>query len=103
MYVYFLPLYEPFLRWFQDDFKQESFEALLANWVAATDQPFNTMESPEFCELLQYLYQKKTNLHIPSRHSVCNQIMKMGDTKVVKLKQMFTVSYYCFSHADCLS
>ena len=29
--------------------------------------------------------------------------MKMGDTMVAELKQMFTVSYYCFSHADCLS
>ena len=94
---------DPLLRWFQDNFKQGIFEALLANWVATTDQPFDTMESPEFCEILQYLYQKKTDLHIPSWHSVHNQIMKMGDTMVAELKQMFTVSYYCFSHADCLS
>ena len=32
-----------------------------------------------------------------------NWIMKMGDTMVVELKQMFSVIYYCFSHADCLS
>ena len=75
----------------------------MANWVAATDQHFNTMESPEFRELLQYLYQKKTDLHIPSQHSVHNQIMKMGDTMIAELKQMFAVSYYCLSHADCLS
>ena len=90
-----------FLTWLQDDFKQEMFEALLANWVAATDQPFDTTESPEFRELLQYLYQKTTDLHIPGRHSIRNRITKMGDTTVTELKQMFAVS--CLSHCDLLS
>ena len=44
---------DPLLRWFQDDLKQEKFEALLENWVATTDQPLDMMESPEFFKLLQ--------------------------------------------------
>ena len=90
-----------FLTWLQDDFKQETFEALLANWVATTDQPFDTTESPKFRELLQYLYQKTTDLHIPGRHSIRNRITKMGDTTVTELKQMFAIS--CLSHCDRLS
>jgi hypothetical protein len=92
MYVDILSVVNALLRRFQDDFKQETFEALLANWVAATDQPFDTTESPEFRDLLQYLYQKKANLQIPSRHSVRNRIMKMGENTVTKLKEMFAVS-----------
>jgi len=35
---------------------QDHFEELLAKWIITMDQPFYTVEEPEFQELLMYMY-----------------------------------------------
>lgn len=42
----------------QDDFDQEVFEDLLTKWVAVSDQLFDTVENPEFRDLLQYTHHQ---------------------------------------------
>jgi hypothetical protein len=41
---------------FQKDFNLDEWLDKLLNYLAATDQPFEEVECPEFRELLQYRY-----------------------------------------------
>ncbi|KAN0131304.1 Ribonuclease H-like domain containing protein [Lactarius tabidus] len=46
---------------------QEKFEYLLAKWVVATDQPFDTVDQPEFRDLMTYAHHPLPSLKIPHR------------------------------------
>jgi hypothetical protein len=74
---------------------QEKFEDLLAKWVVATDQPFYTVDEPEFRDLLMYTHHPSPNLKIPHRDSIKRRIMTMGKDTVEATKQMFKVRKLC--------
>lgn len=70
---------------------QDRFEDLLAKWVVATDQPFYTVEEPEFRDLLMYTHHPSPKLKIPHRDAVKSRIMKMGAASIEATKHMFQV------------
>jgi hypothetical protein len=76
---------------------QEKFEDLLAKWIVATDQPFFTVEEPEFRALLAYIHHPSPNLKIPHRDAIRRRIMKMGDDTIQATKQMFMVCNHLLS------
>ncbi|KAF8222278.1 hypothetical protein L208DRAFT_1524601, partial [Tricholoma matsutake] len=49
---------------------QEKFKDLLAKWIVATDQPFYTVNEPEFRDLMMYTHHPSPNLKIPHRDTV---------------------------------
>jgi hypothetical protein len=71
---------------------QQHFEDLLAKWIAATDQPFTTVDGPEFRALLQYTHHPaKKTLKIPHATAVRSHIMELGEEIIDGLKQTFGV------------
>jgi hypothetical protein len=64
---------------------------MLVKWIVATDQPFYTVEEPEFRDLLMYTHHPSLNLKIPHRDTIKNRIMKMGDKSIEATKHMFQV------------
>lgn len=48
---------------------QDKFERLLAEWVAACDQPFEEVEKPEFIAMMEY-GQDPTKFSLPKREGV---------------------------------
>ena len=74
---------------------QDKFEDLLAKWVVATDQPFYTVDEPEFRDLLMYTHHPSPNLKIPHRDTIKRRIMTMGKDTVEATKQMFKVRKLC--------
>jgi hypothetical protein len=63
----------------------------LARWIIATDQPFYTVDEPEFRELLKYTHHPSPTLKIPHRDAVKRRIMKMGDDTIQATREMFSV------------
>jgi hypothetical protein len=70
---------------------QDRFEDKLAKWIVATDQPFYTVEDPEFRDLLTYVHHPSPNLKIPHRNAIKTRIMKMGYDTLDATKRMFSV------------
>jgi hypothetical protein len=67
---------------------------LVANWVAACDQPFSAVEEPEFQELLDYVHRHSNGkLKIPNRQSVRERIVEMEKEMVDGFRAMFEVHY----------
>ena len=64
---------------------------MLAKWIVATDQPFSTVDEPEFRDLLMYTHHPSPNLHIPHRDAIKRRIMKMGEDTIEATKEMFKV------------
>ena len=64
---------------------------MLAKWIVATDQPFSTVDEPEFHDLLMYTHHPSPNLHIPHRDAIKWRIMKMGEDTIEATKEMFKV------------
>lgn len=78
----------------KDPWNQDVFEEKLAHWMVACDQPFTTVNDPEFRQLLQYVCQPgKEKLQIPDDKSMRRRIMKMGENMREKLKTQFAVSH----------
>ena len=71
---------------------QEKFEDLLAKWIVATDQPFYTVDDPEFRDFVMYTHHPAT-LHIPHRNTIKKRVMKMGDDMRNIVKHMFRVCF----------
>ena len=82
----------------QELFNREKFEGLVADWIVATDQPFNSTESPEFWAVAEYLYNCTPNgdLVLPNRNPTRSRIMKMGQDTIEELKTMFAVRLHFF-------
>jgi hypothetical protein len=78
---------------------QAKFEDLLAKWIVATDQPFYTVDEPEFHKLLAYTHHPSPELKIPHHDAVRRQVMKTGEDSIEAMKEMFAV---CESH-PCLT
>ena len=70
---------------------QEMFKDLLAKWIVATDQPFSTVDEPEFCTLLAYAHHPSPELKIPHRNAVKRCVMKMGEDTVDATKELLAV------------
>ncbi len=70
---------------------QAKFKEMLAKWIVTTNQPFYTVDKPEFCGLLTYTHHPSLDLKIPHHDTVKAQIMKMGDEVVEATKHMFQV------------
>ncbi|KAF8144260.1 hypothetical protein K438DRAFT_1632044, partial [Mycena galopus ATCC 62051] len=76
------------------DFSQEVFNTLLAEYIVACDQPFDTVEKPEFIRLMEYTHHGSTlNFNLPGRTAIRTRIMKMGENTVAGTRQMFKVNY----------
>ncbi len=70
---------------------QERFEDLLVKWIVATDQPFHTVDEPEFRKLMTYAHHPSPELKIPHRNAVKRRVMKMGEDTVRATKESFAV------------
>jgi len=60
-------------------------------WIIATDQPFDTVDYPEFRNLMLYVHHPAPTIHIPGRRAIQRQAMKMGDDGIEVTKKMFAV------------
>lgn len=69
-------------------FDMETFERHLAEWVVASDQPFEEVERPEFRCLLGYTYMGPKPLNIPHRTVLKDRIMKMGKSTVKAIQKL---------------
>lgn len=65
------------------------FQDLLTKWIVASDQPFDTVENPEFQELITYIHHPAPTIKIPGRHVIRRQAMKMGEDAIEATKKMF--------------
>ncbi|KAI1782084.1 hypothetical protein LXA43DRAFT_977757 [Ganoderma leucocontextum] len=77
---------------------QDRFERLLAEWIAACDQPFDAVEKPELHTLLQYTHRSPEHLDIPSAATIKKRIMDLSDEYVeelaatIKVRHIFNIS-----------
>lgn len=71
---------------------QSKFEELLTKWIVATDQPFYTVDDPEFREFVTYTHHPGT-LRVPHRDAIKRRVMKMGEETRDDIKQMFRVRF----------
>jgi hypothetical protein len=79
------------------NWNQEEFEKLLTRWIVACDQPFDEVEKPEFCCLLEYTHLRQS-LHIPHRSAIRTCIMKMGEETLEGVKKMIASLFgFCFT------
>jgi hypothetical protein len=77
---------------FQDEeWSQDEFEKLLAEWMVVCDQPFDEVDEPSFRHLLEYTHFR-SSLNIPHRHAMKRRIMKMGEDTVEGIKKMIQAS-----------
>ena len=53
----------------QGPWDQDQFGELLTKWIVATDQPFDTVDNPEFRELMSYIHHPAPAIHIPGHHA----------------------------------
>jgi hypothetical protein len=76
---------------FQDEeWSQDEFEKLLAEWMVVCDQPFDEVDEPSFHHLLEYTH----SLNILHRHAMKRCIMKMGEDTVEGIKKMTQASHH---------
>jgi hypothetical protein len=75
----------------QEPYNRERHEQLIAEWIAACDQPFDEVEKEEFRRMISYGSRQGSSLHIPSADSIKRRIMQMGDNTVSDLKAMIAV------------
>jgi hypothetical protein len=74
---------------------QAKFKDLLAKWIVATNQPFYTVDEPEFHELLAYTHHPLPELKIPHHDAVRRKVIKMREDSIEATKEMFAV---CETH-----
>ena len=77
----------------QGPWDQNRFEELLTKWIIATDQSFDTVDNPEFRELMSYIHHLAPAIHIPGRHAIRRRAMKMGEDGIEATKKMFAVCH----------
>ncbi|KAG6855421.1 hypothetical protein H0H87_003108, partial [Tephrocybe sp. NHM501043] len=71
-------------------FEQEKFKELLAQWIVLCDQPFDEVDKPAFCTLLEYLHcPTGKELKIPYHIIIWQHIMDMGKNTIAGIKDMF--------------
>lgn len=73
-------------------FDQGMFERLLAEWMAACDQPFTEVDRPELRKLLQYTFYHgggSKEFHIPNHTTMNTKIMKFGKQALDGIISMF--------------
>ena len=80
-----------FFYYLQGPWDQDWFEELLTKWIVATDQPFDTVDNPEFRELMSYIHHPAPAIHIPGCHAIQRRAMKMGEDGIKATKKMFVV------------
>jgi hypothetical protein len=71
---------------------QGKFEELLTKWIVATDQPFSTVEDPEFREFVTYTHHPLA-LRVPHRDAIRKRVMKMGLDTRDDIRRMFKVRF----------
>ena len=71
---------------------QVKFEDMLAKWLVATDQPFSTVDDPEFRDFLTYAHHPAPNLKIPHRDAIKRRVMRMYEDTIRATRQMFQAS-----------
>lgn len=91
---------------FEPAFDQGMFERLLAEWMAACDQPFTEVDRPELRKLLQYTFYHgggSKEFHIPNHTTMNTKIMKFGKQALDSIISMFAVSYGLANHIEILT
>ncbi|KZV78298.1 hypothetical protein EXIGLDRAFT_709898 [Exidia glandulosa HHB12029] len=74
-----------------EEFDQKKIEALLVDWVVASDQPFTEPEQPQFKAMLKYLHTRG-ELKIPGRTTIKDLVMGLGSVTVGKVKEMIKIA-----------
>jgi hypothetical protein len=74
-----------------EEWNQEELKRLLSEWMVVCDQPFDKVDEPAFCHLLEYT-RFHSSLHIPHRHGMKQRIMKIGEDMVEGIKKMIQAS-----------
>ena len=59
--------------------------------MVVCDQPFEEVDRPEFCRLLEYTHFRPS-LQIPHRAAMKTRIMKMGEDTIEGTRKMIAVS-----------
>jgi hypothetical protein len=83
-----------------EPFDQATFERLIAEWVAACDQPFDEVEKVEYRRMMQYAARGCT-ARIPSADTVKRRIQDLGSNAVQDLKMMIAVNYPAKFKSQC--
>ncbi|GBE83702.1 hypothetical protein SCP_0507580 [Sparassis crispa] len=84
----------------QQSFDQGTYERIVAEWVAACDQPFSEVEKPEFKRMMQY--SSHPSVTIPSTNTIKSKIMDIDDDVISDIKTMLATTSGKFSLAlDC--
>ncbi|KAJ7290084.1 hypothetical protein C8J57DRAFT_1212741 [Mycena rebaudengoi] len=73
------------------DWDQAKFECLLTEWLIACDQPFQEVERPEFCRLLEYVHHRPAGLCVPSSSTVEHRVTEMGKELEFELRSFFAL------------
>lgn len=86
-------------------FSQEHFRAALMKWVIISMQPFTEIEQPSFVEMIKTL---NPSAHVVSNDTIKNDILKLFDTELNKIKILLNVSpkspgLISFSHDEWTS
>ena len=77
----------------KQNWDQEKFEQLLADWIIACDWPFDDVEKPEFQYLLKYTHLWLF-LWIPHHRTIKKCVMQMGKDTIEGVKKMIEVMSY---------
>jgi len=77
-------------------FDTETFKRYVTEWGVACDQPFEEVERPEFCCLLEYMHIGSKPLDIPHQNALKNCIMMIGKDTVEGIKRWSR--YKCHPH-----
>lgn len=67
-----------------------------------TDQPFDTVDNPEFGELLIYVHHPALTIKIPGCHAIRRRAMKMGEYGIKATRTMFAVRCKFPNACDCV-
>jgi hypothetical protein len=77
-----------------EPFDQTTFERLVSEWVAVSNQPFTEVEQVEFQRMMQYGSRLGPKLPIPSAETVKCRISEMASDNIAELKTMISVCHF---------
>jgi hypothetical protein len=74
-----------------EEWNQEEFERLLAEWMVVCDQLFDKVDEPAFRRLLEYTHFRSSR-NILHRHIMKRRTMKMGEDTIEGIKKIVQAS-----------
>jgi hypothetical protein len=76
------------LHFFLFKFTQENFRNFITKWVVADDQPFTTLESKHFRQMIKLL---SLDAFVPSGDTIKNDILESFKDEQERMKKLFQV------------